>query len=145
MSFYNMMNGVNLAAFFLMPMLGEKHPDEYPRFRDCFTSDESRPDLQGNLIFVYTRVGGGNRGAGFGEDWLEQHPKFVTTYDDSFDSTYGMYVFSVPDEWADDFAKFTSGDLQNTSMKYQQRVRQVFPKLKDKLDQLWPTLATVPA
>ena len=35
MSLYNMINGVQPAAFFVLPMLG-KHPDEYPRFRDCF-------------------------------------------------------------------------------------------------------------
>ncbi len=34
MSLYNMINGVNPATFFILPMLG-KHPDEYPRFRDC--------------------------------------------------------------------------------------------------------------
>lgn len=31
-----MINGVNQATFYILPMLG-KHPDEYPRFRDCFT------------------------------------------------------------------------------------------------------------
>jgi hypothetical protein len=36
MSLYNMMNGANPATFFILPMLGEKHPEQYPRFRDCF-------------------------------------------------------------------------------------------------------------
>jgi hypothetical protein len=143
MSLYNMLHGVNPCAFFLIPMLGEKHPDEYPRFRDCFTHDDSRPDLTGDLIFVYTRVGGGNRGGDFGEEELEQHPNFVTTYDDDYDNTYGMYVFSVPDEWKDDYAKFKTGDLTSASPAFQERVRKVFPKLAEKLADLWPaTVAT---
>lgn len=52
MSLYNMINGVNPATFIILPMLG-KHPDEYPRFRDCFIKD--------GMIEVYTRVGGNNR------------------------------------------------------------------------------------
>ena len=35
---YNLINGVNLATFIILPMLG-KHPDEYPRFRDCFIAE----------------------------------------------------------------------------------------------------------
>ena len=59
MSMYNMMNGATPATFIILPMLG-KHPDEYPRFRDCFTGDEE----QGieDAIIIYTRTGGGNRG-----------------------------------------------------------------------------------
>ena len=40
MSLYNMLHGVNPSTFFILPMLGEKHPDEYPRFRDCFIGDD---------------------------------------------------------------------------------------------------------
>lgn len=131
-----MMNGVNqICVFFIMPMLG-KHPDEYPRFRDCFIKDEEHPEYD-NHIHVYTRVGGGNRGCGYGEDKLSEHPNFVTTFDDSFDSTYGTYVFSVPDEWKDDFEKILSGDLKGVSKEYQLKVREVFPKIEEKLDGLW--------
>lgn len=61
MSLYNMINGVNLSAFIFLPMLG-KHPNEYPRFRDCFLGEDE------NSIVVFTRVGGGNRKCGFGEE-----------------------------------------------------------------------------
>ena len=54
MSLYNMMNGFNPACVLIMPMLGRKQ-EEYPRFRDCFVTEE-------NNIAIYTRVGGGNRG-----------------------------------------------------------------------------------
>ena len=62
-----MINGVQPATFFLLPMLG-KHPDEYPRFRDCFVGKQHTDgekdqfgipkQKHGNeeLISVYTRV-----------------------------------------------------------------------------------------
>lgn len=136
MSLYNMVHGVQPITFFALPMLGDKHPDEYPRFRDCFLSDEAHPEYNDH-IHVYTRVGGNNRGAGYGEEWLEQHPDFVTTFDDSFDSTFATYVFRVPERWKADFALIREGKLKETSKEYQAQVRKVFPKLKEKLDELW--------
>jgi hypothetical protein len=136
MSFYNMIHGVNPATFFVLPMLG-RHAEEYPRFRDCFLGDDDHPEYNDH-IHVYTRVGGGNRGAGFGEEEIMKHPNFVTTYDDSFDSTYGTYVFSVPEEWRADFELIKEGRLKEISMEYQDQVRKIYPKLQDKLDQIWP-------
>ena len=123
---YNMINGVNPATFIILPMLG-KHPDEYPRFRDCFVND--------GMIEVYTRVGGNNRNCGYGEEELYKHPNFVRTYDDDFDSTYGYYVFSVPDEWKDDFNKLMSGE--KPSQRYIEQMCKVFPKLESKFKELF--------
>ena len=63
MSLYNMVYGFNPACLLFMPMLGRKQ-DEYPRFRDCFLSEDKKH------IDIYTRVGGGNRGCGYGEEEL---------------------------------------------------------------------------
>ena len=52
MSLYNMINGYNPDCLLILPMLGRKQED-YPRFRDCYVTDE-------NNIAIYTRVGGGN-------------------------------------------------------------------------------------
>lgn len=60
MSLYNMIEGFSPACLFIMPMLGRKQ-DNYPRFRDCFVTEE------GNIA-IYTRVGGGNRECGYGEE-----------------------------------------------------------------------------
>ncbi len=136
MSLYNMLHGVNPLAFMLIPMLGDKHPDEYPRFRDVFLKDPEHPEHDFK-IHVYTRVGGGNRGFGYGEDELEQHPEFVETYDDSFDNTYGTYVFNVPEKWKTDFDLLITGKVSETSKEYQAQVRKVFPKLKEHLDSFW--------
>jgi len=132
MSLYNMMNGVSPITFLLIPMLGDKHVDEYPRFRDCFTSDDEHSEYD-NYIHVYTRVGGGNRGCDFGEEELMKHPNFVASFDDSFDSTYATYIFSVPDKWKSDFDLILEGGMSNISDNLKIQIDKVFPKLKGKL------------
>ena len=123
MSLYNMICGFNPACVVLMPMLGRKQ-EEYPRFRDCFLSDDEKH------IVIYTRVGGYNRGCGYGEEELYKDPNFVDTYDDGFDNTYASYVFNVPEKWKDDFEKIVSGDL-NVSDEYFNYVCEFYPKLAE--------------
>ena len=127
------MNGVNPATFFALPMLGEKHPDDYPRFRDCFMVKD--PDGT-HEIHVLTRVGGPNRNSGYGEEVLQSHPNFLGDNDED-DNTYATYRFSIPEEFKEDFVKLATGNLSETSLMYQERVRKVFPKLNEKLDQLF--------
>ena len=126
-----MINGVNPATFFILPMLGEKHPDNYPRFRDCFVDN--------NEIHVYTRVGGGNRNCEFGEEELQQHPNYLRDFDDEYDSTYATYVFSIPDEFKNDFDLITSGKIKEISEAYKERLYKVYPKLKDTFDKIFIT------
>ena len=121
MSLYNMMNGVNPAAFLILPMLG-RHASEYPRFRDCFLNEEKQ-------IVVLTRVGGNNRNCGFGEEVLYKDPNFVKTYDNEFDSTYGYYVFNVPEEWKDDFDRLLKNE--KPSARYLDQMCKVYPKLEE--------------
>lgn len=123
-----MVNGVNPAAFFILPMLG-MHPDEIPRFRDCFVVDEE--------IHVYTRVGGNNRGEGYGEDMLYSHPNYKTTFDDDFDNTFGTYVFSIPDKWKSDFELITSGKGGEVSKEYVDQMIKVYPKLEEKIKEIF--------
>jgi hypothetical protein len=124
-----MINGVNQATFFILPMLGEKHPDTYPRFRDCYIEDDK--------ICIYTRVGGGNRNCGYGEEELYKHPNFLTTEDDDYDSTYASYYFSVPNEWKNDFEKITNGKINEISNEYKERLYKVFPKLKKTFNEIF--------
>lgn len=124
MSLYNMVNGVNPATFIFLPMLG-KHYSEYPRFRDCGIDEEKKQ------IIVLTRVGGGNRDDGYGEELLYDSPYFVTTYDADWDSTYGYYCFRVPDEWMEDFDKIVAG--KKPSPEYIERCCKIYPKIKDKI------------
>lgn len=125
MSLYNLINGFNPACILFLPMLGRKH-DEYPRFRDCYLSDDEK------RIIIYTRVGGGNRNCGYGEDELYADPNFVKTYDDEYDSTYGYYEFNVPNQWKDDFDKICNGKITEVSDEYFNYVSEFYPVLAEK-------------
>lgn len=125
MSLYNMINGYNPACLLLMPMLGRKQ-EEYPRFRDCFLSDDEK------RIVIYTRVGGNNRKCGFGEEELYKDPNFVKTYDDSFDNTFGYYEFDPPERWKADFGRIVNGKPQDVSDEYYEYVSEFYPLLAEK-------------
>jgi hypothetical protein len=120
MSLYHLVNGVNPATFLILPMMG-KHPDEYPRFRDCFISKDKN-------ILILTRCGGPNRGE-FGDEWMAKLPNFVKTYDAEDDNSYAFYEYTVPEEWKEDFNKILAGE--NPSEKYVDQMCKVFPKLEE--------------
>ena len=123
MSLYNIINGFSPACLLVMPMLDRKQED-YPRFRDCF--------VEGENIAIYTRVGGNNRGCGYGEEELYKDPNFINTYDDDFDNTYATYLFKVPDKWKPDFDKIIKGDIRDVSDEYYQHVCNFYPILAKK-------------
>lgn len=135
MSLYNLVNGVNPATFYFLPMLG-KHPDEYPRFRDCYIgNDDERPEINGKIV-ILTRTGGGNR-----EDYEEENdeitnmPTYLFDFDDDFDSTFAHFVHDVPAEWQADFNAVLSGDPTTISDAYLARLKEVFPKLADQFQE----------
>ena len=127
MSLYNMINGFNPACVFIMPMLGKKQ-EEYPRFRDCFVTEEKN-------IAIYTRVGGGNRNCGYGEEELYKDKNFIKTYDDEYDCTYATYEFSVPKKWEDDFNKIMEGKISETSEEYRKMIADFYPKLYSSIEE----------
>jgi len=136
MSIYQMMNGVSPATFFFLPMLG-KHPDEYPRFRDCFLNDEEHPEYSKRL-HIYTRTGGGNREAyEEANDAMRASPYFITDFDDSFDSTYASWIFRVPDQWQADYQLLMDSKPTEVSDAYVDIVCKVFPKIDVKLRDLF--------
>lgn len=145
MSLYNMINGVQPATFFILPMLG-RHPDEYPRFRDCFVgkehSDEEVDQFgvpkhkhgEEMLISVYTRVGGGNRDDYESEiEQLRNMPGYVEDFDDDFDSTFATFVFKVPEKFESDFKLVKEGKIEEISDDLKNQIDKVYPKLKGKL------------
>lgn len=124
MSLYNMINGYNPACLLILPMLGRKQED-YPRFRDCYVTDE-------NNIAIYTKVGGENRNCGFGEEVLYDDENFIKTYDDEFDETYATYEFKVPDRWKNDFDKILNSKMSDISNEYIEYLKNFYPKLVSK-------------
>ena len=123
MSFYKMLMGFNPACVLIIPMLGRKQ-EEYPRFRDCFVTEE-------NNIAIYTRVGGGNRDCGYGEEELYKDENFLTTYDDDYDPTYATYEFKVPEKWKADFDLIVGGKQNEVSKEYVDYVKEFYPKLAE--------------
>lgn len=85
-----------------------------------------------NNIAIYTRVGGGNRGCGYGEEELYKDPNFITTYDDEYDSTYATYEFSVPEKWKGDFDLIVSGKISEVSDEYVSYLKEFYPTLAEK-------------
>jgi hypothetical protein len=117
-------------------MLG-KHPDEYPRFRDCFLKNEEYPEYD-NYIHVYTRTGGGNRESYCVEnEEMCEMETFVTDFDDSFDCTYAEWIFEVPKKWQSDFDKIITGNIKDVSIEYQNELRRIYPKLKEEFDKIF--------
>ena len=130
MSLYNAIMGYNPACVIIMPMLGRRD-SEYPRFRDCFVSDDKE------RILIYTRVGGNNRGCGYGEEELYKDPNFVTTYDDDYDNTYATYEFKVPSEWKADFDAIMDNRFDDVSDEYVECVKSFYPKLTDSIEEFF--------
>jgi len=136
MSLYNMMHGVTQATFYILPMLG-KHPDEYPRFRDCFTEDDEHPEYD-NYIHVYTRTGGGNRELYYEQNReMQLSENFIIDFDDDFDNTFASWVFSVPEKWKADYDNITQGKKGLISEEYIAELKRVYPKLVEKLDKIF--------
>ena len=124
MSLYNLLFGFNPACVTILPMLGRKQ-EEYPRFRDCFVTDD-------NNIAIYTRVGGNNRDCGFGEEELYKDENFIRTYDDDFDNTFATYEFKVPNKWENDFDKIMKNEFNKVSDEYVEYVESFYPMLAEK-------------
>ena len=124
MSLYNLLFGFNPACVTILPMLGRKQ-EEYPRFRDCFVTDD-------NNIAIYTRVGGNNRDCGFGEEELYKDENFIRTYDDDFDNTFATYEFKVPNKWKNDFDKIMNNEFNKVSDEYVEYVESFYPMLAEK-------------
>jgi hypothetical protein len=106
-----------------MLMLGRKQ-NEWPRFRDCFVTED-------NNIAIYTRVGGGNRNAGYNEEKLYEDPLFIKTYDDEYDNTYATYEFNVPEKWKADFDLILEGKVTEISEEYKTYLKEFFPTLTE--------------
>ena len=109
MSLYNALFGVNPMAPLILLALNTTH-NSIPRFRDAYLNEA------GEMV-IYTRTGGGNRDYyDSAESYRASHPAddpdnnytgpfnedlrklegFLGDEDDSFDSTYASFRYSVP-------------------------------------------------
>jgi len=132
---YNLLHGVNAQLAILVSPFLPRRADQFPRFRDVFTSADDSP-VKGD-IYVYTRMGGGNRRCwdGCSEEkpclacdayQVERDPTCIRRYDDDGDSTYSTFVFRVADEHRADFDVLVSGGFDKLSSWYFDTLRQRF-------------------
>lgn len=137
MSLYNMVEGFSGACFFVAPLVVGHPEDNVPRFRDCFLGDDEHPEYDGK-IHIYTRVGGGNR-----EDYQAEIGEmrgldgYITDYDDSFDDTYATFIYEIPEKYKPDVEHYLGGNLEMTSKEYQRLILRTYPKIKDKLAEMF--------
>jgi hypothetical protein len=129
MSLYNLINGVSPAVFYLLPMLG-KHPDAYPRFRNCF--------VDGNKLQVLTRTGGNNRVEYADENnVIKAHECFVRDFDWHEDATYAIWEFNIPEKYKTDFDHIIANAFDSVSKDYALQIISVFPKLEDQMRRIF--------
>lgn len=151
MSIYNMVSKVSPATFFILPLLGIGHPDDWPKFKDCFvtarrwTEVDDIPRLvvvnekeKPTCIYILLRIGGVNRLAYARQiAGLQSHPNYIHDLDDEYDPNYAHFVFSVPEEWKDDYDKAVHVKYEDTSEKYQHLIKTTFPKLLEAFEELF--------
>lgn len=83
---YNLLFGVNPLSNIILELL-ELKQENIERFRDC--------GIEEDKIWIYTRTGGNNKQY-YPNKILTSHENYLNEIDDSFDSTYAMYEFSIP-------------------------------------------------
>jgi len=121
---YNVVCGNNpLFGLFARILETEAPLPPVPRWRDLYT------DLQDGqpVIVIYTRTGGDNGSAYIAENLaLTEHPLFLSTEDDNFDSTFALFTYRCPERFCvqlrtlhDAFSKFYKGWPSWRKFQYQ--------------------------
>lgn len=122
---YNMVFGDNPMSAWVLGALGNP---AVPRYRDAWLGDD--------CLVIYTRTGGGNRDfyeneeacrnnypenfegdekpSGPWNDDLRAHPEYIRDEDDDFDPTYAAFIFRIPEEHAELFAKLKEAGAAQT-------------------------------
>lgn len=93
MSLYNQLFGENKDAGALLTMIRLSRED-FQRYRDAWLNKD------GNIITVFTRLGGDNRKS-FQSiiSSIRKNKWFKNDFDDNFDNTYAYFQFYVPKEY----------------------------------------------
>lgn len=122
MSLYNNLFGENPEAAVLLGVISQNKRD-FMRFRDIWLNKA------GNRITVYTRCGGSNR-----KDYKQMYDKmkknslYISDEDDSYDDTYSLIYFKVPEKHIELCKKIAPQDEPPTSEELWDRY---FERLND--------------
>ena len=116
MSLYNLLFGQNPASDFILATLGLTSA-EVGRFRDAFVTEAK--------IAIYTRTGGGNREAyQDSNQFLQDHPLYLSDCDDEFDSTYATFYFGFPELWRAELLAL-QGEAFNPSERWTKKIESI--------------------
>lgn len=114
---------LNESTRFILPMLGSKdRKDSFfiiPEFHGCFISDMHKPELQNKIILVYDYKM--NLPFIKFERALELHPDYEKDYDYA-DEQQVAFVFDVPQEFANDYELFKTGQYSQFSDEYKKQI-----------------------
>lgn len=102
MNLYNQLFGHNpLAQVVLLAVSAD--PRRIGRLRDAYITPKGK-------FAILTRTGGGNR-PNYEEQnaYLHTLPGFIEDKDDSFDSTYAVFIYEVPDPLKESIKKLVDG------------------------------------
>lgn len=136
MSLYNLIAGMNAGLALVASPFLPRRADKFPRFRDIFTEADDT-DLKGDL-YVYTRMGGGNRECWENDDTptcdcgacdaerIEESDQCVGSYEDEFDRTYRTFVFKIADEDRADWETLKAGNPAVLSDAYVTKLQAMF-------------------
>ena len=143
MSLYNMLFKENEKADKLLSMLALDR-ESFGRYRDVYLNAD------GSKIIVYTRCGGENRED---YDWvfenMEEHPNYISDYDDEFDETYCYFEFEVPFEYRTEAARLSTGvdpddvhtkiekaiaEIQTPGSKAEKRAKEVAKRIEEGIE-----------
>ena len=123
------LTGNGPGTFFLLPMLGQPR-EWYPRYREC--QPMLNPDTQEWEIHILTGLGSLNHHCGLGEEKLKSHPNYLGFYDMPNDISKGVFRFSIPPKWLNDFIRIHESRFSEVSEEYKAECNRVFPRLKER-------------
>ena len=144
MSLYNMVYGMNSnIAVTLSGIVGYRIDERFPRFRNIFTGAEDAPEnLKGADFYVYTRMGGGNRGCW--ENWapdckcvahraddIEEEEWCLGSWDDDYDCTYRTFAIKLTEAQKAEFDALATNGISDDLLE---RILSLHPKLKEMVE-----------
>jgi hypothetical protein len=137
MSTYNLIYGATIESFFVIPLLFGKHPNELPRFRNCWIIK----NLDGYEIKILSRIGKKYFDEGYGEEMYLNHELFLRFENklitkEFTDDTYGNYFFKIPNELKEDIVHIFLEKYQLISEENKELIKNIFPKLEKQLSKL---------
>ena len=137
MSTYNLMYGMNTFTMFVVPALFGVHPEELPRYRDCFLEKEDEKVI----LLILDRTGKPNRGD-YDVKVYTEHPDFIGIREklvtaDFTDDTYAYYRFHIPEKHRKDLELAIEGEITKMSSEFKDLIYKVFPKIEEELKRVF--------